>query len=530
MGVVMPGEPTLLRVLLTGRHWQKFEAFEAQFRKAAAELAAKDDEPRLKIATVSRRQFERWYAGRIRTEPHPDSCRVLEHMFGYPIQHLLASAQHAPAVSGSGEHRRSPDSDAFTGLKSRHVAPARARTSAAASEWPLWFGVRLAHLMALADSWKGSAYQVDSLQELLHQELLMFDAAAPEGHDEVDALYAFSRRQALLTLAALPLTLGTSATATERTFSAASAEHFISRCAASLTACWHLLSGSDLTAADQILSSYLITLERAAHEQSSHQKSAARLASQAHRICGIIALHHEKLRIREHHCKRALYYAAMASDAGSQASALISLASTYFYNSDPERAAVVFEQALALRAEMPQLQLSRVHAELSVVYAQLRREQDAIGAAELAGQLYPEHPEQDRSYLYAEFTPASLALEQGLAYAALAECYTSRRYQQKAAGIFRRVEEMTSGVPDRIRFEVINHQASTAILLDDLDAFEGYMGRALDGVTLLGSRQREREIRAALQRAAEAWPGERRLKAVGESLQIAAGHSAGELA
>ena len=31
----MPGEPTLLRVLITERHWQKFETFEAQFRRAA---------------------------------------------------------------------------------------------------------------------------------------------------------------------------------------------------------------------------------------------------------------------------------------------------------------------------------------------------------------------------------------------------------------------------------------------------------------------------------------------------------------
>ena len=60
----MPDEPTLLRVLITGRHWQKFETFEAQFKKAAAELAGRNGEPRLRTVTVSRRQFERWYAGK----------------------------------------------------------------------------------------------------------------------------------------------------------------------------------------------------------------------------------------------------------------------------------------------------------------------------------------------------------------------------------------------------------------------------------------------------------------------------------
>ncbi len=71
-GVAMPSEPTLLRVLITRRHWQKFETFESQFKRAARELAGQDDEPRLRTVTVSPRQFERWYA--------------------YPVQQLLAPA------------------------------------------------------------------------------------------------------------------------------------------------------------------------------------------------------------------------------------------------------------------------------------------------------------------------------------------------------------------------------------------------------------------------------------------------------
>src|SRR5450755_2042980 len=91
-GVAMPSEPTLLRMLITGRHWQKFETFDAQFKRAARELAAQDDEPRLRTVTVSPRQFERWYSGTVKTAPYPDSCRILEHMFGYPVQQLLAPA------------------------------------------------------------------------------------------------------------------------------------------------------------------------------------------------------------------------------------------------------------------------------------------------------------------------------------------------------------------------------------------------------------------------------------------------------
>ncbi len=82
--------PTLLRALIVQRHWQRFQTFEAQFRHAARELAERDHDPDLAKLTVSSRQWERWYAGNVKSEPHPDACRVLEHMFGYAIQQLLA--------------------------------------------------------------------------------------------------------------------------------------------------------------------------------------------------------------------------------------------------------------------------------------------------------------------------------------------------------------------------------------------------------------------------------------------------------
>jgi hypothetical protein len=88
----MPGEPTLLRTLITARHWQRFETFAVQFERAAGKLAVEDGEPGLAKVSVSVRQFERWYGGKVRTSPHPDSCRILEHMFGYPVQQLLAPA------------------------------------------------------------------------------------------------------------------------------------------------------------------------------------------------------------------------------------------------------------------------------------------------------------------------------------------------------------------------------------------------------------------------------------------------------
>jgi tetratricopeptide (TPR) repeat protein len=554
--VSVNGQPTLLRKILIERHWQTPRTFRVQYTQAARDLADVESDASLGTLSVSDRQFQRWLDG---AQPRPDACRVLEYMFGRPVEQLLRRVDQPKNADGSyggagglDETRDTVGKDndrrgcwagsAAAGqysvgtlsitqcgaakvsiegaLESQRALPADGSDSLATSDWPVWFGVRLARLVAMVDNWQGPTAQSDALQALLHQEILMFDAIAPENQHPV---HAISRRQALVTLAALPLTFAASGAGVLAVGAiGAATELFLSRCAASLTACWRLLKGSDLRTVDQMLSTYLLELEGVAQRRSAHQEGAARLASQAHRICGIVALHRNQLRVREHHCKQAFYYAALASDASSQASALISLASTFFYDADPARAAAVYEQALSLEPALAPLQRSRIQAELSVVYGQLGREQDALRSAGLADQLYPGNPEQDRSFLYAEFTRASLTLEQGLAYAALAERYPGRAYQRRAADIFAGVEQAAPGtVPDRIRFEITNHQARTAVLLNDLDAFEIHMGNGIDGIVQLGSRQREKELRVARRHAIEAWPRERRVKALGERLQAA---------
>ncbi|MCI0686493.1 MAG: hypothetical protein L0Y54_04535, partial [Sporichthyaceae bacterium] len=92
----MSQSPTLLRVLLVARHWQGFETFRTQYERAATDLAEATGEPRLRGLTISERQFERWYAGAVKTRPFPVQCRVLEHLFGHAIDDLLAPASASP--------------------------------------------------------------------------------------------------------------------------------------------------------------------------------------------------------------------------------------------------------------------------------------------------------------------------------------------------------------------------------------------------------------------------------------------------
>jgi tetratricopeptide (TPR) repeat protein len=504
------------RVLRRIREEERQET-RSEFAEALARRAAELGEP----VTPSERYVARLEDGDIRI-PHPPYRRVLTDLLGRSMSELgFISLAPDQEITIQSKVLRLPGIPSISALS----IDASRQSSVSdpgfvdVSEWPSWFGIRLARLISVIDSWNGPLTSTDSIQALLDEEILLFNETMPESPGPDQVAHGLARRQALVSLAALPISL-TVGNLTETRSRGAARSLFLSRCAASVTACWHLLRGSDLSTIGQMLETYLLPLEGIAHRQSKYQQAAAGLASQAHRISGIIALHRNQLKLREHHCKRALYYATVASDPSSEASALISLASTYFYTANPEQAAIVYERASALEGKMPPLQRSRVHAELSVVYGQLNREQDAVRSAERAEQLYPDRPEQDPSFLYAEFTPASLTLEQGLACVALAEQHPSRGYQRKAVDIFSGLSRSSSGVPERIRFEIVNGQAKAAVLLNDIDAFEIHLHEGLDGAIMLGSRQRLRELQRAWRDAKAKWPNDRRVTTLSGRLQL----------
>lgn len=388
-------------------------------------------------------------------------------------------------------------------------------------EWPTWFGFRMAQLIGLADGWRYQKGQVSALQGILAQEITMFNAAAPPPGQPDRAAFEQSRRQALTTLAALPLGFATTGLLGSST--GAIQESFLSQCTASLTACWQLLGGADLKVVDHVLTNYLVPLEGLAHQHSKYQQAAAMLASQAHRMLGIAALHLKQISLFVHHAEQAVRYANLASDVSAQVLAFTSLGWAYRYSPDPAQALATFERLSALEGKMPLQRRSRHQAELAVAYGQLGREQEALRSAGRAEDLYPDRAENDPSYLYAELTPTMLSLIQGLAYLALAEQHEGRGYERQAADVLSRIDRAEAvAISDRVRYEIANHQARASVLLDDLDAFELHIHRGLDGVVLLGSKQRLREARQAWQMAMHKWPDERRLTVVTERLQLTA--------
>ncbi len=301
----------------------------------------------------------------------------------------------------------------------------------------------------------------------------------------------------------------------DRTMSNVEREEFLIQCTASVTACWHLMRGNQLMLIEQVLSTYLPSLHSLV-QQSSHWKVAASLLTQVYRLYGILALHKNDLHAREIYCQKAASYGKIAEDVNLQSAALGSFARTFSYSQNPAKAIQIYQKALIDESNITPLLLAKLYSESSVAYAQQRQEQEALRSIALAQEIYPEHPETDSSFLYADFNPSSLILHSGQANIALAQHSrdSSNTYALQAQKIFSRVESgQTKGVmPERIRVEIINHQAEASLALSERDEFCHYLTMGVQGAKELGSQKRREEAIHVYKEGRKKWPDEPQIK------------------
>ncbi|HYU71627.1 MAG TPA: helix-turn-helix domain-containing protein [Ktedonobacteraceae bacterium] len=486
-----------------------------ELRGWSHERVAEELHTRFPGVAVTGKEVARWERGK--RIPGPYYREKLCALYGVTAEALGFAVTPLPAATSS--HDSSQDTLSYVPSKGGVLVPPSVVAQMAPLEeaevrdWAAWFALKQVQILAMINLWSGRALFCEELQIRVDREISMFDELKPQDGDEA---FRVSRRQAIVALAALPMAV--LASAPQSVTTALLIEEFLPRCTASITACWHLLKGSEFSVVEHMVSAYLPTLVQLAQQPSRYQKTAARLATQGYRLKGIVALHQNNLQARENYCQRALSYSEIAEDPSLLVSALISLASTFYYWSDPIKASHIYQKALLYMEHIPPLQRSRLSVELAVVYAQRGQEQEALRYLKLAQQVYPGHPENDPSFLYAEFSPASLFLEEGLTFLALTQHYPDREYDQKAWDTFAQVEEQQSKslVPARILFEITNQQAETALALRNQELFRTYLEKGIQGAHALNSKQRRREAVKAYKQAQIIWPHELRIKELAE--------------
>lgn len=454
----------------------------------------------------------RYLRGEVYPREHLDRlCRLFrchQAQLGWPARGSEAAVSFAPAVSCG--------LPAVMGVGAL-VPPDQLvdePTAGGPRDWTVRFGAELAHLLALVEQWHGPA-SCEPLQLLVHQEVLMLDAARRASGD--DEGFDPARRQLLVTLLALPVALSPSGLLGEA--SSALVRKLLAQCAASITAAWALLKQSDFAIVERHVSGYLLPLTSLARMPSPHQAEAARLASHAYRVLAIVALHRRQLDSKDYYTWQALAYAEIAADRQARWSALAALSDTALLYKHDAAGAAVFHQRLALdeRAFTPTMR-SRLHAKTALELAMRGDERPALERADLAQEAFPSGPDNDPMSQEGAFTRGNLVLYRGLTHLALGRHFPDRRHQDRAWAVFEGGDRLAvpTAVTERVRVEIVNQQAATAIEMRDLDRFAASLRGGVEGAQRLRSAQRLHEAQAAWERARQVWPSERRVIALEE--------------
>lgn len=370
-------------------------------------------------------------------------------------------------------------------------------------------GLKVVQLVGVVNLRNERALRCREIQALVDRELKMLDENTSHGAQEE---YKVSRRQALITIAALPTALvlgklGDMAAGPDPA-------EFLPQCAASITACWHLLKGDGLAAVEHILPKYVPALTALALHASPYQQEAGYLGAQANILQAILAMHQLNVVGREHYCKAAIKCGRFSGDNRLTAAALMYLGYTYSFcyrPQMPEQAIPAFLDGLKVLGSEESLIRSDIAMGLAEAYAQCKNEHEALRYMTIAQDAFPIYPENDQSYVYAECGLNTLYQWEGKMYLELAGVYEGRGYQQNAWDAIVR-SAGTQSVSERSTNETIIYQADAARLLGDLRAYTGFLQDGAQMALMLGSQKRYAEAYEAYQRTPEKWRSEPQMK------------------
>ena len=111
-------------------------------------------------------------------------------------------------------------------------------------------------------------------------------------------------------------------------------------------------------------------------------------------------------------------------------------------------------------------------------------------------------------------TAAGLAAQGYLLYSIMARAKIGQT--GLALDVFARIDQPGIVVPERIRLEILNQRAKTAIVSGDLEQGSAYVEAGISGAKLLGSQKRWNEAYGNYQQMTLLWPEEQRVKELGE--------------
>src|SRR6266487_444056 len=270
---------------------------------------------------------------------------------------------------------------------------------------------------------------------------------------------------------------------------------------------WLLLRYDGLPTVEQLLPTYLQRFALFAQKPSRYQERAASIVAQGYILQGLVAVLNSDPAGSEKFCEQAVFYARLAKDRNLEAAALKHLATKFLDNGHPLRTLQKYQEVLPFVKDISPLLQGRTYLGLALAYARTNQEREALYHLDMAHDSFPENPENDLSFSYADCHTSSLYHYGGLIHTEFARF-------EKAHDIFAQVEELPtkSTVPERTRIEIINCQAGASLALRDLRSSRDLIERSIRGALKLKSEKRYNDALALYKQARLLWPQESQVK------------------
>jgi DNA-binding SARP family transcriptional activator len=382
------------------------------------------------------------------------------------------------------------------------------------------FGIQLSQIFALIQQWYGMAMFCHELQDQLDLAVKKLDALKLQYRLEE---YALSRRSFLVSLAALPVALLTSAKQGQTLV--LELEEMLPQCAASIMACWYLSGGSHLEVIEPILDSYLPTLIAVLKHAPAYREVAADLVAQIYSLKAILAWHLEGLNHAETYCIQALNYSIVAKNANLRLTALNQHALISFYARNFKQALAKSEEADATLGRLgdeerifPIVQ-GRVYMYLAAIQAQQEYQVDAERTLERVHQAFAlQVASAEPVPLYADCGNMSLSLWDGLTHYYLGQ--HDPTHTQRALNSLQMFGQLqpSDTIPERFRLECLNNRTLAAVQLNEMEEAIACLEAGKQGARDLESKQRRAEVDYAYREIHQLWSAETQVHVLGDPL------------
>lgn len=243
--------------------------------------------------------------------------------------------------------------------------------------------------------------------------------------------------------------------------------------------CWHLSKGKDLNTARHVLEAYLPRVATLALPPSKQQHQIAGIAASGFLLGASLAGHHNDLQKRQYFSEQALVFGNIAQERNLQVAALRQLAATFDYQDLPYKVLDTYQHMLPYLHEVTPLLRARIYAGAAGIYAQLGYKQEALHFLSLAYENFPDQPEKDVSFLFADCGRFTRVLRDGLAHLELREPRGAERAFAQIDGLQPEIQ-----LPERVRAEILHHQVATFTALERMEEACSYLEAAVSAALL----------------------------------------------